>query len=110
MTMAQEPVSSHRNRDTGAVIEVWRAEDMPSSRDIRESKPWITLCVDHGETRFHATRGTRPWRCTVRCHRAEPVTGGTSDRAEVWLDERVHGGSGGLQPEAPEAVFAVVAV
>ena len=55
--MAHEPVSSHRNRDTGAVIEVWRAEDLLGSRDTRESKPWITRCVDHGETRYHATRG-----------------------------------------------------
>jgi hypothetical protein len=55
--MAQEAVSRHRNRETGAVIEVWRAEDMPGSRDTPESMPWITLCVDHGETRYNATQG-----------------------------------------------------
>ena len=75
MTMAQEPVSSRRNRDSGAVIEIWRAEDVPGSRDIRESKPWITLCVVHGETRCHSTRGDagiaarRPLLSCSKCFR-----------------------------------------
>lgn len=38
--MAHGPVSSHRNCDTGAVIEVWRVEDLPGSPNTWEKEPW----------------------------------------------------------------------
>lgn len=55
ITMDRAPVSSHRNPETGAVIEVRPAEDVPSSRNDRDSWPWITLCVDHDMVRYHKT-------------------------------------------------------
>jgi len=109
--MAQEPVSSHLNRDTGAVIEVWRAEDLPGSRDTREIRPWVTLCVEHGETRYHATRGMasvaarRPlWSCS-QCFWLQlgevRVTSPMNEYAAAL---------GGLYATTPKAVFAAVAV
>ena len=109
--MAQDPVSSHRNRETGAVIEVWRAEDLPGSRDTGESKPWITLCVDHGETRYHATRGQaavaarRPFLSCGECFLQQLGEG----RVMSPMNEYV-AALGGLYATTPKAVFAAVAV
>lgn len=51
--MPEEALSTHRHRETGVVIEVWRAVDLQGSDYSAESKPWITRCVDHAEVCFH---------------------------------------------------------
>ena len=51
--MPREAVSTHRNRETGVVIEVWRAEDLQASNYSTGSEPWITRCVEHSETCSH---------------------------------------------------------
>ena len=51
--MPGEAVSTHKHRQTGVVIEVWRVEDLQGCDPATETKPWITRCVDHSEICSH---------------------------------------------------------
>jgi len=108
--MALEAVISCRNRETGAVIEVWRAEDLPGSQDTGESKPWVTRCVEHGEMRLHSTRGQasvaarRPLLSCGECFWEQLAEGKSPVANEYAAALR------GLYATTPKAVFAAVAV
>ena len=109
--MAREAVSSCRSPETGAVVEVWRTEDVPGSRGNRESWPWITLCVDHGDIRYHKTRGDagvamrRPNLSCRTCHRLQ-----LEDSQVMSPLNEYAAALGGLYARIPKAVFAAVAV
>ena len=106
--MARAPVSSHRNLETGAVIEVRPAEDVPSPQDDRESWPWITLCVDHDTIRYHRTWADasvamrRPLFSCTTCYWLQ--------RGEMSLKNDYAAALGGLYATTPKAVLAAVAV
>jgi len=51
--MPKEALSTHRQKATGIVIEVWRAEDLQGSEDSAVGKPWITRCLEHSEICSH---------------------------------------------------------
>ena len=111
LRMARKALSNSRNRETGALIEVWPASDVPGSRDNRESWPWITRCVDHGEIRYHKTRGDasmasrRPLLSCRACYRLQLGDGqvmGPMNEYALAL--------GGLYATTPKVVFAAVAV
>jgi hypothetical protein len=51
--MPREALSTHRQKETGIVIEVWRAEDLQGPQSLLLSKPWITRCVEHSEVCSH---------------------------------------------------------
>ncbi len=54
--MPKEAISTHKQKETGIVIEVWRAEDLQGSNDSAVSKPWITRCVEHSEVCSHESK------------------------------------------------------
>jgi hypothetical protein len=47
------PLQSRRARQSGRIVEVWRAEDLGVHDEAGE---WVTLCVEHGSDCHHATR------------------------------------------------------
>ena len=47
------PVQSRRARQTGRVVEVWRAAELGVEDPAGE---WVTICVQHASSCHHATR------------------------------------------------------
>jgi hypothetical protein len=51
--MTEGPIQSRRARQSGRIVEVWRAEDLGVQDDAGD---WVTVCVEHGTDCHHATR------------------------------------------------------
>lgn len=47
------PIQSRKARETGRIVEVWRADDLGVEDEAGE---WVTVCADHSTSIHHSTR------------------------------------------------------